>query len=57
MLSGLNTKFENNVMDNCSLKVNVFTVTIFVFIIYSEKNLIVISLSKKLIYEMQNNLH
>ena len=37
--------------------VNVFTVTIFVFIIRSEKKLIVISLFKRLIHDIQNNLH
>ena len=37
--------------------VNVFTVTIIVFIIRSEKKLIVISLFKKLIHDIQNNLH
>ena len=47
-------------MDNCSLKAVMLMFLLlpsFVFLIRSEKKLIIISLFKKLIYETQNDLH
>ena len=53
-------KFENNAMNNCSLKTVTLMILLLPFLLSSfawKKLIIITHLFKKLIYETQNNLH
>ena len=53
-------KFENNVLDNCSLKGLTLMCLLIIFLLSSfapKKSYIITHLFQKLIYETQNNLH